>query len=488
MTLIYLASETDFEGWREHARALCLKGVEPHYVEWRTPSEGKSLFDRDMSDDRLLPRLMPFPSVRVPKAFLELGRRVSCHVDRSRFHRLYRLLWRLQTTKHLLDNVMDDDVAWLNACEKNIRRDIHKMHAFVRFRKAGETPDGRECFAAWFEPSYRIVELATPFFQRRFANMNWVIVTPEASAHWDGEALTFGPGGSKDDVPSEDSLEDGWKTYFRSIFNPSRVKISAMTSEMPKKYWKNLPEAALIPELLQSAEKRSREMVANSVTEEHPLAARLDARKSSVAISQDEEGARTLEDLSQLAAGCEKCPLYQDASQTVFGEGRADARLMIVGEQPGDQEDIAGAPFVGPAGQLLDECLSAADIARDEAYVTNAVKHFKFELRGKRRIHQSPRVSEIDHCRWWLNEERRLVQPDLIIALGASAARSVLGRSVRIADVRGEILSTGDGARVLVTVHPSFLLRLQDRQAQQREVARFVEDLRLAQSHLNVSC
>ena len=137
---------------------------------------------------------------------------------------------------------------------------------------------------------------------------------------------------------------------------------------------------------------------------------------------------------------------------------------------------------------MLDECLSAADIARDEAYVTNAVKHFKFELRGKRRIHQSPRVSEIDHCRWWLNEERRLVQPDLIIALGASAARSVLGRSVRIADVRGEILSTGDGARVLVTVHPSFLLRLQDRQAQQREVARFVEDLRLAQSHLNVSC
>ena len=174
---------------------------------------------------------------------------------------------------------------------------------------------------------------------------------------------------------------------------------------------------------------------------------------------------------------CTRCPLYRDATQAVAGEGPAKARLMLVGEQPGDKEDITGRPFVGPAGQLLDKALERAWIARADCFVTNAVKHFKFEPRGKVRLHKSPDRSEIDHCRWWLDRERELVEPELIVALGASAARGVLGHAVKIAETRGRVLPAGHGQRALVTVHPSYLLRLRDEDDKRREWRAFLSDL-----------
>jgi DNA polymerase len=189
--------------------------------------------------------------------------------------------------------------------------------------------------------------------------------------------------------------------------------------------------------------------------------------------------------LEAVAAGvdaCRRCPLWRDATQGVAGEGPGQARLMIVGEQPGDQEDLAGRPFVGPAGQVFDRALAAAGVPRDETYVTNAVKHFKHELRGKRRIHKTPEAPEIEACRWWLEAERRLVRPRAIVALGATAARAVLGKAAPISQVRGQAIQLEDQAQAVVTWHPSYLLRVPDADAKARAEGQFIEDLRLAWS------
>jgi uracil-DNA glycosylase family protein len=197
-------------------------------------------------------------------------------------------------------------------------------------------------------------------------------------------------------------------------------------------------------------------------------------------VRRDSPGGR-LEALAQDASVCRRCPLWQPATQTVFGEGPVDARLMLVGEQPGDMEDLAGRPFVGPAGQVLDRALAEAGIDRGSVYVTNAVKHFKFEPRGKRRIHATPDQSEIEVCRFWLDQERALIKPALTVLLGGSAARAVLGRAVTISRERGRPIPLF-GGQAFVTVHPSYLLRLPDEAAKAREYAAFVSDLRAAKA------
>ena len=188
----------------------------------------------------------------------------------------------------------------------------------------------------------------------------------------------------------------------------------------------------------------------------------------------------SLKDLREEAAGCRACHLYKNATQTVFGEGPQDSQVMLVGEQPGDKEDLAGKPFVGPAGQMLDRALDEAGIDRRRVYVTNAVKHFKFVPRGKIRLHQKPNTPEIKACRQWYERELAAIRPDLVVAMGATAAQSVLGKITPINRNRGRLIDLDDGTRALVTVHPSYLLRLPDAEAKALEYRRFVEDLKMA--------
>ncbi len=188
---------------------------------------------------------------------------------------------------------------------------------------------------------------------------------------------------------------------------------------------------------------------------------------------------RVLHALAAEARGCTRCNLYKNATQTVFGEGPADAALMLVGEQPGDKEDLAGRPFVGPAGRVLDKALAAAHIDRANVYVTNAVKHFKNEPRGKRRLHKKPDTSEIDACRWWLKHEFEIVRPRVIVALGTTAARAVMGRVMTINANRGKLLPLPSSAQALITVHPSYLLRLQDERDKRHELDLLIRDLRV---------
>jgi len=185
----------------------------------------------------------------------------------------------------------------------------------------------------------------------------------------------------------------------------------------------------------------------------------------------------TLDDLACAVDRCTRCPLYRHATQGVAGEGPASARIMLVGEQPGDQEDVQGRPFVGPAGRLLDEAIAEAGLDRRRLFLTNAVKHFKYEPRGKRRLHQRPTAGEIDACRWWLNRERRLVRPRLIVTLGATALRGVTGRSASIKSMRGDAVELEGGVRLIATIHPSFLLRMPDRARAARERQALVADL-----------
>jgi uracil-DNA glycosylase len=197
--------------------------------------------------------------------------------------------------------------------------------------------------------------------------------------------------------------------------------------------------------------------------------------------------ATSLKTLREEAADCRACPLWKNATQTVFGEGPAQAQAVLVGEQPGDKEDLAGKPFVGPAGQMLDRALIEAGIDRTKVYVTNAVKHFKFVPRGKIRLHQKPTTAEIKACRQWYERELAAIKPALVVAMGATAAQSVLGKITPINRNRGRVIDLDHGMKALVTVHPSYLLRLPDEDSKAREYGRFVDDLKIAATLLRTS-
>src|SRR5205085_2026007 len=321
---------------------------------------------------------------------------------------------------------------------------------------------------------------AASFFVNRFTNMRWSILTPELSIHWDGKALSEGPGATRADAPSGDPLEEAWRTYYASIFNPARLKVGAMLKEMPKKYWRNMPEPSLVQPLIAGAQAREAEMMqrssADAAVVREGLKHALEAERG---IEPGDNLRASWEALLKDARKCTRCDLYKHATQTVFGEGPLDAAIMFVGEQPGDQEDLAGRPFVGPAGQLFDAALEKAGIDRSSVYVTNAVKHFKFVLRGKRRIHNKPDAGEIEACRWWIEHERELIRPPVTVALGATAGRSLVGKVVTISKVRGEPLTLADGSECWVTAHPSSLLRIPNEEGRREARALFVRDLKL---------
>ena len=466
--------------WREAARACLRARLAPEAVTWSRGGGAATLFDEGSAP----PPARAGAAIKVPASFVDLAGLVAWHSDPERFARLYALLWRLRLEPALMaEDRADPSVAKLRALEKGVRRDIHKTHAFVRFREAGEPGAPRRRFAAWFEPSHYTLEPSAPFFARRFADMDWMILTPDLSARFEDGVMTLADGESRPALPP-DAAEEMWTTYFKNIFNPARVKVGAMLSEMPKKYWRNLPEAAAIPGMLQAAEGRMRAM-AEALPTDAPLFAHRIAARAAPPPAPPEGEAATLGDLAAHEEACRRCPLHEHATQVVPGEGPPTAPLMMVGEQPGDTEDLKGRPFVGPAGQLLDESLRRAGIDRSAVFLTNAVKHFKFTLKGRRRLHQSPGTSEIAACRWWSEREIALVRPRLLVALGATAAESLTGSRKDVLRRRGAIEEGRDGLPVFLTVHPSFLLRLSDRAEQEEETGRFVADLLAARAHLD---
>ena len=463
-----------FEAWRNAARELIRAGVRPEDVAFARGEAARGLFEGGAPPEP--PSSAPgAPAPAVPKAFVSLAREAAHHSDPERFALLYLLLARLKAGEAVM---ADPLIGRLEAMGKAVRRDVHKTHAFVRFREVARNGP-RRAFAAWFEPEHPTLELSAPHFARRFADMDWTIATPDLSASFDGALrLTDAPAPRP---PAADAAEGLWQTYYSNIFNPARLKVAAMRAEMPQKYWRNLPEARLIPDLIAGAGRRAEEMRAAAPTLPPAYAEAARLRKET---RMDLFGHNSIGALHEEARGCTRCDLHRHATQVVFGDGPADADLMFVGEQPGDNEDLQGYPFVGPAGKLFDQIAHRAGVDRSRAYVTNAVKHFKFEPRGKRRIHAKPNGGEIKACRWWLDQERALVEPKLIVALGATALHALTGDGKGILKRRGGMEADADGRPVFVTVHPSFLLRLPDPEVRAREEAAFEDDLRAVQGHL----
>ncbi|MEQ1817669.1 MAG: UdgX family uracil-DNA binding protein [Terricaulis sp.] len=467
-----------FDDWRDAARNMLAVLAKPEEVVWRT--EG----DTDLFMSAPTPNLRPVTPIYVPRAFIDIAGKAALHSDPQRFALLYRVLWRLQQNRALLEDAADRDVVHLNALAKAVRRDEHKMHAFVRFKEIAGADGPR--YVAWFEPQHHIVHETADFFVRRFTGMNWSIITPKASAHWDGETLSFGPGGKRSDVPADDARDDDWRTYYESMFNPARLKVAAMKREMPKHYWRNMPETELIPDLIKSASTRTVDMVVATPTTPrkragaaHAKIAPEDLPTRLEPIAERAAAPASLDDLKRALQSCRACQLWRDATQAVPGEGASEEPLLaLVGEQPGDQEDLAGHPFVGPAGQVLNRALAEAGIDRGELFVTNAVKHFKHEPRGKRRLHKGPNAGEVEICRWWVAHELKLVKPRLVVALGATALQSLSTFKGTLTNAREQTLQTREGAPLRATVHPSYLLRLPDEEVKVVEFERFVADLK----------
>jgi len=460
-----------FAGWQRAARKALDNEIDPGDIAWSELNSDQpdlALFDETEAGQQQTTRRH-----LVPKQFVELARLIVLHRDHKRWALLYRLLWRLTHGEpKLLEVFVDPDVALANEFHKSVRRDVHKMRAFVRFREVRS--DGGPWYVAWFEPEHHVVEHNAAFFVDRFASMQWSILTPERCVHWNGSQLNYTQGVDRTAAPNNDEMEQLWRTYYGNIFNPARIKIHAMQAEMPKKYWRNLPETSVIPALLEEAPSRVDDMLRKS------------AQKAKTA--NEEFGPAPVPDttsLSEVEAAskrCTACPLYKTGTQTVFGEGPKRAPMMLIGEQPGDYEDVAGKPFVGPAGKIMDRALEDAGIDRKQVYVTNAVKHFKWEPRGKRRIHKKPNSREIAACRPWLEAELRIVRPKLVVCMGATAAQTIFGPAFRVTRERGKVLSSDltPNGRVVATVHPSSLLRAPDEESRRREYAAFVADLKVA--------
>ena len=459
-------------------------GVPPEQIDLRNNDGQQSLFGTfgdDVSSEIKANETIGSPILKpqVSKQLLTLAEKVACHRASDRWNLLYRIVWRINTTqRHLLEIRTDDDVIRLFKFEKEVRRDAHKMKAFVRFRKV--IRDEEEFYIAWHRPDHRIVRLVAPFFSRRFNGMNWTIMTPNESVVWDQSKLIYGEGLPRNAAPDSDELEQLWKTYYANIFNPARVKVKMMKSEMPVRHWSTLPEAEIIADLLADAPRRVEEMIKSHEGF---------VETAQSFIPQPPEPP-TLSVLRDAAAACKACDLYSDATQVVFGSGPEDARIVIVGEQPGDQEDLAGQPFIGPAGKVLSKALTAAGIDRDAIYLTNIVKHFKHKLtsspgqsRGKRRLHQKPNAREVRCCRPWFDAEwANLSEATVLVCLGGTAANAIITPGFKITKQRGQWHATDYCDQTIASWHPSAILRSVDQTSSQQKFQQLVADLALAKT------
>jgi probable DNA metabolism protein len=443
-----------FKEWRNRARPLLSAGVTPHTAVQVIAG----------TSDVAIASNTAMRQISLPVALMRLLDSLSCFRADGRYELMYRLAWRaIFENRRLLEDAADPDVRHATVMDAAIRRDVHKMHAFVRFREVLDDA-GDPAFFSWFEPEHEILRRGAVFFAKRFPNMTWTIATPDGAAVWDRRSLNFVESPAPEVRPASDRYEDLWRTYYRHICNVARINPSAMQREMPQKYWKNLPEAAEIGLLIRDG--------TSNFAGRHKIS---DERANTLSKAV----MRALADLPAPGDGpaeCRRCDLWRHATQAVLGEGPLDARMMLVGEQPGDEEDLRGHPFVGPAGQVLDQAMAAAGLKRSEVYITNAVKHFKWEPRGKRRLHKRPELREIAACSAWLAKEINDIRPSRIVALGASALRALVGSTLSVDTARRQPLAHAAGATILATYHPSAILRAEgDRAADLR--GKLIEDL-----------
>ena len=494
-----------FAQWRSAARELLAFDIAPHTVTWIEHAGGGDLFSAgampeqtagqpgDQTPDKTAGETdgktdgetpgeatgqaglaSANPTLRLPRKLMDMLETAACCRVADRWAFLYRVVWRWQHGEQVVMSAADEDGNRLHAMVKAVHREEHDMHAYVRFRERPEA-DGAPRFVAWFEPTHDVLPNVARHFVARMGRTSWLIATPDASVAWDGEMLHHTGPLLRSAAEFDDAGEALWLTYYRSIFNPARLNAKLLASHIPSRFWKNLPEGNVVPEMVSQAALGARRTGQFDAVGQR--------RGTTIPIAADQalpqrEAPSTLDQ-------CRRCDLWQHATQAVGGAGPKRARLMLVGEQPGDQEDLAGAPFVGPAGQLLDRMMLDAGLDRQEIYLTNAVKHFKWEPRGKRRLHKTPAQREVEACGYWLDQELAHAQPDVVVALGSTALKAVLGNSsVTLKDHVGTPIRH-DGRWVVTVYHPSYVLRVPDEAAKAQARAVIVDGLKLAQRLVN---
>jgi DNA polymerase len=378
---------------------------------------------------------------------MEMLQTAACCRVPNRWAFLYLVLWRWQRGEKDVMSAADPDGARLHGMVEAVRREEHDMHARIRFRERREEA-GPPRFVAWCEPGHDVLPQVARHFAGRMERVTWMIATPDASVMWDGANLhTTGPlmRGPED---IDDAGEALWLTYYRSIFNPARLNADLLHAHIPSGLCKNLPEGGgtAIP-------------IADKAQPQRDSPTSLDK--------------------------CRRCDLWKNATQAVGGIGPKRARIMLVGEQPGDQEDLAGEPFIGPAGKLLDRALGEAALDRSKVYLTNAVKHFKWEPRGKRRLHKTPAQREIEACSYWLAGELEEVGPSVVVALGSTALKAVCGDArATLKDAMGRPFMH-EGRWIVAVYHPSYVLRVPGEQAKAEAFAVMVNGFREARKLLS---
>jgi DNA polymerase len=427
-----MRGETDWDGWRAQARALVLAGVPPETLVW-TVNPAAAPPPPPQAEGRFA----------VSRALVALSAQAIQARAPERFGLLYRLVWRAHAGEAVMEDPGHPDLAQARSLALAVRAEAHRMRALLRYLPAADAAR----LLGWYAPAQFVLEANAQVLARWYPDFAVSILTPEGSAHWEPAAarVRFGPAVDPALVPDDAALRAYWSEFGADL-------LAASTSAT------SLPEAETFEEGRRPPDRPALGPV---------VLGGYGAPDPALAAAARE------------AAACRRCPLGAPATQTVFGEGPPGARVMFIGEQAGDQEDVIGRPFVGPAGQLLDRALEEAGIDRRAVWISNAVKHFKFVARGRRRLHQTPVGPEIEACRFWLDVERVRLRPDVLVLLGATAARTVLGRPVTIGRERGRPIRLPAGETALVTVHPSFLLRVPDESGRAREYAAFVADLRL---------
>ena len=455
-----------FGEWRAAARELIARGVAPADVEWQSlAGRRRPVFNRARGA-----RDTSAPPLRLPRQLVELLESAACFNVADRWAFLYQVLWRWQQGQRDVISPADADGARLHGMAKAVRREEHDMHAYVRFREREET-QGAPRFVAWFEPVHDVLPQVARHFARRMGPISWMIATPGATMLWDGETLHAGAGA------------DARPGRYR------RRRRSAVADLLPQHLQPRAPErrpaAQPYPVALleKSAGRRHRaghgQQRRQRRTPHRPDRHRRPAQRR----GHDPDLRRTRPAAARAPTTldqCRRCELWKSATQAVPGAGPAQAPIMLVGEQPGDQEDLAGLPFVGPAGAVLERAMREAGVARDSIYLTNAVKHFKWEPRGKRRLHKTPAQREIAACHDWLEQELASVKPQVIVALGSTALKSILqdGAATMTPLIGTPVQHQG---RWVVTVyHPSYVLRAPDEESKRQAYRVIVEGLRQA--------
>ena len=467
-----------FADWRREARSLLARGVPPHAMQWSETEQSDDLFGAVGQDDPVAAMTEPagptgpaaLAAPRIPRELLQMLESAACFRAADRYAFLYKIVWRWQAGQRDVLSAADEDGARLHAMVKTIRRETHKMNAYLRFRERPEAA-GAPQFVAWFEPEHDVLPQVAVHFSRRMGQTSWMIGTPQGTMLWDGEHMAAGPPVMQGPVDIDDAGEAMWLTYYRSTFNPARLNVRVMQGHVASRYWKNMPEGALLPAMIaEAAAGAQRDGQTTTV-----------GQRSGTVIPVSAESALPKREQSSTLDQCRRCDLWRNATQAVAGIGPQSARIMLVGEQPGDQEDLAGKPFVGPAGQVLNDALRQAGIARDTVYLTNAVKHFKWEPRGKRRLHKTPAQAEVTACAHWLAEELATVEPAVIVALGSTALKAILGDPKAALTERLGTPFQHKGRWIVAVYHPSYILRVPDAAAKENAMRVLMDGLATAQ-------